>query len=475
MLQSWNFKKNYPVTYAWTIFISIFSMISLVTYILTHPLKSKKHAPRHITHDTIELPHHLPEQTRVVTTPSVIPPALMPKPITPTQTASASTKPHEAFNPIETKNMMHDIDELVRPGDTLSSVLKRAGINAQTWPQLLKNNAYSTQLTHLRPNQIIKIKVLQDHLEQLTLMLPDNESLVIRRSGTDYTTELHGAVSTISKNELVSATIQGSLYNTAKRAGIPYSLIEQMTTIFHGAINFRRDVRAGDQFTILYCASYKNNRMIKIGNILAMSFTHQGKTYQANRHKVSKNQFDYFTPQGNSLKQSFSRYPVQFTHISSMFSLSRMHPMLHYRRPHQGVDLVAPMGTPVYATGDGRIEQISHHSGYGNMIKISHQRVYSSIYAHLLRFQKGLSKGDFVRRGQLIGYVGRTGLAEGPHCHYEFHINHLPHNPSTVTLPHAALPPRHLAAFKTRANQLMLQLKRYEMAQMNKHTTTTKT
>jgi murein DD-endopeptidase MepM/ murein hydrolase activator NlpD len=327
----------------------------------------------------------------------------------------------------------------------------------------------------LRPNQVIKIKAEHDRLEQLTLMLPNNESLVIRRTGNDYITELHGAASTIIKNELASATIQGSLYSTAKRMGIPYSLIEQMTTIFHGAINFRRDVRAGDQFTILYSASYKNNRLIKIGNILAVSFTHQGTTYQAIRHEVSKNQFDYFTPQGSSLKQSFSRYPVQFTHISSMFSLSRMHPMLHYRRPHQGVDLAAPMGTPVYATGDGRIEQISHQSGYGNLIKISHQRVYSSIYAHLLRFQKGLSKGDFVKRGQLIGYVGRTGLADGPHCHYEFHINHLPHNPSTVTLPHAALPQRNLAAFKTRANQLMSQLKRYELAQMNKHTTPTKT
>ena len=134
----------------------------------------------------------------------------------------------------------------------------------------------------------------------------------------------------------------------------------------------------------------------------------------------------------HSFKKAFSRYPIKFSHISSTFALSRYHPILHYKRAHKGIDLAAPIGTPIQATGDGVIAIIDRHNGYGNMIKIKHDKTYSTVYGHMLRFQKGLSKGSKVKRGQVIGYVGQTGLATGPHCHYELHVNNQPRNPTTI-------------------------------------------
>jgi murein DD-endopeptidase MepM/ murein hydrolase activator NlpD len=364
----------------------------------------------------------------------------------------------------------------VRSGDSLSSLFKRAGLSSQTLYSVMSHNKHAKLLSGIKPNQTIQLLVTNHQLESLILPLKNGESLVIQRSDSQYISRIQSPKMT-EHNQLATATVQGSLYGTAKHMNIPYKLIQQMTSIFDWQINFARDVRAGDQFTILYKAYYVENELVKTGDILAVTYTNRGKTYQAIRHTVSKNNTDYFTPEGTSFKKAFSRYPVQFNHISSMFSLSRMHPMLHYKRPHQGVDLAAPTGTPIHATGDGRIVSINRQNAYGNMIKIAHQNSYSSLYAHLLRFKKGLSQGDHVKRGEVIGYVGQTGLADGPHCHYEFHINHLPHNPSTVVLPRASPIPRsQLSAFKAEADKLLAKLKLYETASLataNKRSTDT--
>ena len=224
-------------------------------------------------------------------------------------------------------------------------------------------------------------------------------------------------------------------------------------------------MRAGDQFSIVYKAYYIDDKLVNTGEIYAVTYTNRGKTHEAIRHVDASGDYDYYTPQGASLKKAFSRYPIKFSHISSSYNLSRYHPILHYRRPHNGVDLAAAIGTPVHATGDGRIAIIDRHNGYGNMVKVAHNQGYSSIYAHLLRFQKGLARGDHVKRGQVIGYVGQTGLADGPHCHYEFHVNQQPKNPTTIELPHASpVSSREMASFKAQAHTLLAQLKLYEEA-----------
>ena len=303
-------------------------------------------------------------------------------------------------------------------------------------------------------------------LQKIIVPVSTTQFLLVSKKDKQYITELKSRELS-THTDYLTATVRGSLYGTAKRLNISYKLVKQMTDIFNWEIDFIKDIRAGDQFTILYEAFYIEDKLVSTGDIIAVSYTNKGVKHQAIRHINEAGDTEYFTPEGKSLKKAFSRYPVKFTHISSTYSLSRYHPILHYRRPHKGVDLAAPIGTPIYATGDGRIAQIERDSAYGNMVKVSHSKTYASLYAHLLKFQKGLSRGDRVKRGQLIGYVGQTGLADGPHCHYEFHVNNQPKNPSTIALPQSSpITKREMASFQAKAATLFAQLKLYEDAHL---------
>ncbi len=374
---------------------------------------------------------------------------------------------NEQQTPITIKKEMNEWQYItVRSGDTLSSIFKRAGLSSKTLQDVLHKNKYTKQLTHIRPKQEIQILAQDDTLLKMIVPYSKLESLVVEQKDKQFISKIQ-IQPTNTQDKLITATVQGSLYTTAKRHNIPFKLIQQMSTIFNREIDFVKDIRSGDQFTILYRAHYIENELVNTGDILAVTYTNRGHTIQAVRYESNDTESDYFSPDGRSLKQAFSRYPLQFSHISSMFSLSRMHPILHYRRPHQGVDLAAPTGTPIHATGDGRIETIEHHSTYGNVIKINHQNTYSSVYAHMHHFEKGLTRGSRVKRGQVIGYVGQTGLAEGPHCHYEFRVNDLPINPSTVLLPRAsAVPKHHLHTFHETVKNRLSQIKLFEKGRL---------
>ncbi len=352
-------------------------------------------------------------------------------------------------------------------GDSLASIFKRAGLSRQTLQAILYKNPYAKTLASIKPDQQIRLLIHDQDLEKLIIPVSNTEHLIVSSKGKEYSSKIKSRKMD-SHDDYLTATIRGSLYGTAKRMNISYKLIQQMTEIFNWEIDFAREVRSGDQFSIVYKAYYIDDKLVNTGEIIAVTYTtNRGIVHQAIHHINADGDYDYFTPQGTSLKKAFSRYPIKFSHISSTYSLSRYHPVLHYRRPHKGVDLAASIGTPVHATGDGRVEIIDRHNGYGNMVKIAHSKLYSSLYAHLLRFQKGLAKGDHVKRGQVIGYVGQTGLADGPHCHYEFHVNRQPKNPSTVELPRASpVPAREMASFKAKAGTLLAQLKLYETASL---------
>jgi murein DD-endopeptidase MepM/ murein hydrolase activator NlpD len=363
---------------------------------------------------------------------------------------------------------------ITKPKDTLGNIFKQQGLSQKTLQNILHDIKHAKLLAGIKPQQKIQFLIHNDNLQKLIIPLNPKEFLVISLENNRYISKVNTRAME-THNQYVTATLQGSLYGTAKRANIPYKIIQQMSEIFTWDIDFARDVRSGDQFSILYSAHYINDQQVGVGDILAVSYNNRGKVHQAIRHTTSYGSHDYFTPEGASLKKAFSRYPVNFSHISSTFSLSRQHPILHYKRPHKGIDLAAPLGTPIRATGDGRITYIGRQNGYGNVVKISHQTIYSSVYGHLLRFQKGLSKGSFIQRGQIIGYVGQSGLASGPHCHYEFHVNHQPQNPTTVALPRALpISTKELAAFKIQANNLLASLKLYESSKFAKAKTTTK-
>lgn len=354
-----------------------------------------------------------------------------------------------------------------RRGDTLGRIFGRVGLSQNIMMAILKNNPHSKLLSRIIPDQEIRFKIEEHQLKQMILPIDALQFLTVHLDKNTYKTAIQTR-NTTERREYISTPVKGSLYQTAKLANIPSKLIDQMNQIFFWQVQLGREIRPGDRLNLSYQAFYINDQRVKVGDILAVSYKHaNGVSYEAIRHEGKNGNVSYYRPNGTSLKKAFSRYPIRFSHISSSFGSSRKHPILHYRRPHKGIDLAAPLGTPIYAIGEGRISYIGRQNGYGNMIKISHDRQYTTVYAHMLRFQKGLKNGSWVKRDQLIGFVGQSGLATGPHCHYELHVNHIPRNPATVALPQALpIPRQEFYAFNQKAKELFSQLKLYEESQL---------
>lgn len=427
----------------------------------TFPQKQKTRFTNHIQ----QLPNPTPVNTHLNV------PTNETKPTTPPSAQSASrpdakpiikTTPTRVMPPQPTNPK---ITIKTRPGDTLTSVFNRAGLSTTLVQKILHETPQAKLLTKIRVGDQFHFLIKNKQLIRLQLPFNSTQYLVLSRERDKYKVKIHSR-KTNNRIQFLTATMHGSLYNTAKRNNIPSKLIDQMTKIFTWDINFSKDIKDGDQITIIYDKLFIKDKPVGIGDIRAVSYRNQGQNFQAVRYTNRAGHTDYFSPTGASLKKAFDRYPLRFSHISSTFSLSRYHPILHYARPHKGVDLAAPIGTPIHATSDGRIEIIGRQGAYGNMIKIKHNDTYSTVYGHLLKFQKGLSRGSYVRIGQVIGYVGQSGLADGPHCHYEFHIKSQPKNPTTVVLPRGqSLGGRDLALFKSSTHSLLAQM---QMAEHNR-------
>lgn len=322
----------------------------------------------------------------------------------------------------------------VQVGDTLSNLFDRLGIPKLTLKNITSGNK-SKELIKLYPGQ--KVNFLFDDnkdLKALKLNVSNTKTLHITNEGSkvNYAYEEQ---TPIKKLNFSTGKISGSLYSSAQSAGLNEKLIMQMADILACDIDFTLDVRDNDSFRVLYEEEFVEDKKINHGKILAIEFNNQGKSYKAVHYTDDKGRDGYYSPDGFSLQKAFLRSPVEFTRISSHFSHSRRHPILHKMRSHKGVDYAAPTGTPVKSSGDGRISFMGTKGGYGKSIEITHGQKYSTFYAHLSRFNKKVKHGSFVKQGQIIGYVGKSGLATGPHLHYEFRINGVHHNPVTVTLP----------------------------------------
>ena len=223
--------------------------------------------------------------------------------------------------------------------------------------------------------------------------------------------------------------------------------------------NFALDIRAGDQFSLVYEEQYLHGKKLHDGNILAAEFINQDHSYRAVRFTDDKGHSGYYTPDGKSVRKAFLRTPVDFKRISSRFSMHRKHPKLNKIRAHKGVDYAAARGTPIRATGDGKVIYRGVKGGYGNVVILQHGTKYSTLYGHMSRFARGVYSGRQVHQGQIIGYVGMTGLATGPHLHYEFRVNGVHRNPLTVHLPDAApLPKQYRDTFDNTSRPLLAQL-----------------
>lgn len=346
----------------------------------------------------------------------------------------------------------------VAKGQTLSTIFKAHGLGPDDWISVLALGGDTSQLRHLQVGDKLRLQVTNGQLQALSYDYDSTHTLDIHRAGEGL--QAHTITATLDRRPVeVSGQIHDSLSVDGQHAGLSSRLILQFAHIFNYDVDFGQDLQPGDHFTVVYDQIYKNGKKLRDGNILAAELVNQGHAYRAVRFVDKNGNVDYYTPKGQSLHRAFIRTPLRFTRISSGFSLARLNPVLHIIRPHYGTDYAAPTGTPVHVTGKGRIAFMGRDSGYGNVIKVRHGTHYETVYAHLSRFHKGLGVGSKVKQDQVIGYVGMTGLATGPHLHYEFRINGKPMNPVTVKLPRGRpLPPRQMVKFRKQEQPLIARI-----------------
>ena len=344
-------------------------------------------------------------------------------------------------------------------GDSLYAIFKRNGFPLGELDAIVKANDDTRQLTRLVPGQRIEFHLTtESSISKLVHYLDDTRTLHIRRNGVGYDSEF---VDVPLDRHFASAagTIDDSLFLAGQRAGLSNKIIMQLVEIFGWDVDFALDIRKGDRFALVYEELYKEGEKLRDGNIVAAVFTNQGNTTRIVRYEYPDGHGAYFTPEGVSIRKAFLRSPVNYTRITSRFSFKRKHPKLHKFRAHRGVDYAASRGTPIKASGDGKVDFIGRKGGYGKTIVLRHGATYTTLYAHMSRFARGLRRGKRVTQGQTIGYIGSTGLATGPHLHYEFRVRGVHRNPLRVKLPTAApIEEQHKQDFLARTRDLVARL-----------------
>jgi len=360
------------------------------------------------------------------------------------------------------------VDVTIEKGSSLSKIFAQLSLPSSELDQIIKLGSDAKSLTRLRTGESISLELSNEQagdaqLQRLSYELGFDRTLhVVRTEDGKFKAEVEQHPLEY-RQALGHGTIHDSFYNAATDAGMAPSVVMQLADIFGWKINFLADIQDGDSFSILYESVYKNGEQVTTGDILAASFTNNGKLYQAVRHSDSTGNTAYYTPDGKSLERGFLRYPVEFSRISSGFSHARLHPVLNVVREHKGVDFAAPTGTPIHASADGKITFQGWKGGYGKVVMLQHDGVYSTVYGHMSRFDPSLSQGESVKQGQVIGYVGATGYATGPHLHYEFRINGQHQDPLSAKLPEAMpIAANQRARFLSESAQLMAQLARLE-------------
>lgn len=349
----------------------------------------------------------------------------------------------------------------VRRDDTLQSLLSRLNIRNREAIEYIRNNEVSSDIARsLIPGRQIEAKTDSDgNLIQLEYQLSSDQFITVSKSESGYESKKETYLLEV-RPILKSAEIKSSLFGATDDANIPDHIAIQLADIFESEINFHTDLRRGDRFNVIYEGSYNQGELFKTGNVLAAEFVNNGKTYRAIGFRDDSNQMQYFTPEGKSLHKSFLRSPLEFTRVSSGFNLARFHPVLQRIRAHKGVDMAAPTGTRIKAAGDAVVEFVGQKGGYGNVITLKHANGVSTVYGHLSRFASGLRRGAKVAQGEIIGFVGMTGTATGPHLHYEFLVNGEHRDPMKVALPKAnPIDARDKAQFDSISNQLSAQLR----------------
>ncbi len=365
--------------------------------------------------------------------------------------ANADEKSAETF--------VHE-DRILR-GDTVASLLSRLGVQDDEAFRFLRAERTAQAIfQQLRPGKPVTATVSgSGELQSLTYPLngQDQALIVERKDGslraTEQTLKLEPLV------QMKSGEIRYSLFGATDAAGLPDSVATQLADIFGGDIDFHRDLRRGDRFSVVFETLTHFGKPVKMGRILSAEFVNQGKSYRAVWFAGADGRGGYFTPEGKNIRKAFLRSPLEFSRITSGFSLSRFHPILQKWRAHKGVDYGAPIGTRVKATADGVVDFVGNQNGYGRVVILRHQGRYTTLYGHLSAFAAGLKKGARVAQGDVIGAVGASGWATGPHLHYEFRNNGIYQNPLAIALPSAPpLSPQQLGQFQAQVQPLLARL-----------------
>ena len=354
-------------------------------------------------------------------------------------------------------------EERIQHGDTVAALLSRLGVQDEQAFALLRQKAETQPLfRQLRPGKVVSARTSESG-ELLALTFPlngarDNALVVEKRDGRLQASEQGQALT--PQVVMKSGEIRSSLFAATDAIGLPDSIAIQMAEVLGGDIDFHRDLRRGDSFSVVYEMLYNQGQPARTGRILATEFVNNGKTFRAVWFESKEGQ-GYYTADGKNIRKAFLRSPLEFSRITSGFSHSRLHPILQTWRAHKGVDYGAPIGTRVKATGDGIVEFAGKQGGYGNLVVIRHQGRYTTHYGHLNSFASGIRKGVRISQGDIIGHVGKTGWATGPHLHYEFRINNVHQNPLAVVLPSAPpLAQQQMADFRLYADPLIYRLDR---------------
>ncbi len=350
------------------------------------------------------------------------------------------------------------ITEQVRAGDSMARIFNRLNLAATQLHSLMQVDESRKYLSHVQPGQQLKILVdHQQNLQALILELNRFDSFALQRDGDNYIASMHHR-DVQERTNHAAGQIESSLFESGQRAGMSDALIMEMASIFGWDIDFALDIRNGDHFALVFEEHFLDGEKIDQGPILAAEFVSQNQVFRAVRYTDVDGNSNYYTPDGLSMRKAFLRTPVDFRRISSRFG-SRHHPILNKMKLHKGVDYSAPIGTPIRASGDGKLVFKGLKGGYGRTIMIQHGGKYSTLYAHMSAFKKGINNGSHVRQGQVIGYVGSSGLATGPHLHYEFRVNGVHRNPLTIKLPNAEpIADKYKAAFLQQTQPMLATL-----------------
>ncbi|WP_421832074.1 peptidoglycan DD-metalloendopeptidase family protein [Limnobacter sp.] len=333
-------------------------------------------------------------------------------------------------------------EERIRRGDTLVGLLERMGVNTAGLATFLGQDKTARNLVNLRAGRVLTVQQTADgDLQWLRYKSgideDSQESILVQKLNGQFVSKLE-SVNFEKQIVFRSGRIESSLFAAADKAGMPDSVAIQLTEIFGSDIDFHRELQKGDEFKVVYEDLTLEGRSARSGRVLAVEFVNNNKPYKAYWFAPSGNRnAGYYNEEGRSLKKSFLRSPLAFSRISSGFTPRRFHPIQQRWKAHNGVDYAAPTGTPIMATASGTVKFSGWQNGYGNFVEIQHHSGYSTAYAHLSRFGKGVKVGQKVEQGDVIGYVGATGWATGPHLHYEFRVNRVPKNPLSITVAQA--------------------------------------